>query len=458
MNRLILALIQAVEDAGVRFVSNYPGFHSEEFFTGIGGTTTSVNEKTAFAYAWGSSLAGKRSVVSFKNVGLNDAADAFLGAHFLGLRAGLVLLLFDDCDIQHSQGRIDIRPYFDIYGGIWFEPRSVSEAYMLTRDAFALSESFELPVVIRITNILYDMGDSEPVEAWQRTTSASGQIRPLDRGRDASRFVAHPSQAHDQERRLSEKNQRISVFVDGLYENWDKLEGPPSQIICGAKRGCTDEDALRIFTLPLPEKRLKALYRDFDPGDITVFEHGALPYMRDAVMEAVSAEIPKSRIMRPPEDNRFEYHNSNLMEKLFLPLSTDEDIIVVGDIGSYTMDPHQTVMACLCYGAAIATAIGMADALPDKRIIAVTGDAAYLHSGQNCLWEAAERGLDLSIIILENGGALTTGGQHIPGNLTLHPSQARLREHDFGKMSKEDCCDMIQDLKEPGINIVIIHV
>ena len=112
MNYLIKILAEAIQDADCQHYSNYPGFHSNELHSALGATVTSTDEKNAFAYAWGCSMMGKRAVVSFKNVGLNDAADAFLGAHFIGCRAGLVLVLFDDCDIQHSQNRIDVRHYF----------------------------------------------------------------------------------------------------------------------------------------------------------------------------------------------------------------------------------------------------------------------------------------------------------------------------------------------------------
>ena len=142
MNYLVKALSEGIADAGVRHFANYPGFHSNELHAALDATVTSTDEKNAFAFGWGCSMAGARAAVTFKNVGLNDAADAYLGAHFVGCRAGLVLFLFDDCDIQHSQNRIDVRPYSLVYGGLWLEPRSVPEAYRFARDAFGLSERF----------------------------------------------------------------------------------------------------------------------------------------------------------------------------------------------------------------------------------------------------------------------------------------------------------------------------
>ena len=75
-NRVIQALADGFKDGGCKLSANYPGFHSDELHDEMGGGVTSVNEKTAYAFAWGACLAGARSVVSMKNVGLSDAADA----------------------------------------------------------------------------------------------------------------------------------------------------------------------------------------------------------------------------------------------------------------------------------------------------------------------------------------------------------------------------------------------
>ena len=460
MNNAILALNQAVQDAGVEFFANYPGFHSNEMFDNQNGMVTSVDEKTAFAYAWGCSLAGKRSVVSFKNVGLNDAADAFLGAHFIGCRAGLVLVLFDDCDIQHSQNRIDVRPYFDIYGGLWFEPKNISDIYTMTLEAFGLSEKFELPVVIRITNILYDMGmDPLTQGSWKRAKCETVFFPPISRLPDSSPYVAHPSQAKQQEFSLVEKNRRIAEFIDIRYKAWKSITEPPPQLICGAKRNVMESNALHIDTLPGPWDEIRRIFSGEAPGDVTVYEHGASPFMKNKLSAVLSHSSLKSVNMAPMQGIKFKYHNYNTVENLFLPLCEIDNSIVIGDLGSYTMDPHRTIMAALCYGTCIATAMGFAHALTDRNIFAITGDAAYLHSGQSCLWELKERGVKLSIFVFNNGGARGTGGQRIPGDLRSHPDNIRLCEYDYHSMSSDDFRKVISDnLQQKGSTLNIIHI
>jgi indolepyruvate ferredoxin oxidoreductase alpha subunit len=457
MNQTILAMTQAIEDAGVQHFTNYPGFHSDELFAAVGGAITSVDEKTAFAYAWGCSLAGKRAVVMFKNVGLNDAADAFIGAHFIGCRAGLVLVLFDDCDIQQSQNRVDTRPYFDICGGLWLEPRNVSEIYRLTRDAFELSERFELPVVIRVTNILYGLGEITRLKpSWKRTTKSRLPLAPLERKADFSPYLAHPSSAWQQELRLQEKMRAIAAYIEGLYADLGDKIRVSQKIVCGARQNAALDDAASIYTLPVPKKQLESLATDIDVDRLVVYEHGATPYMRDKIALAIAKSILPSYLMSP-KDSHFQYHNNDEYNKLFSVLRNDKSTIVVGDIGSYSMDPERTIMASLCYGSAVAVGIGFAEALPDKRVFVVTGDAAYLHAGQTVLWEAEKRGTNLSIIILDNDGARATGGQHIFGNLWSHPEGALISEHEYAEMITKDFEHLLQDSKDNGMRIFILH-
>jgi indolepyruvate ferredoxin oxidoreductase alpha subunit len=100
-------------DGGVAFVTTYPGFYAHELAERLGVQAFSVNEKNALAIAWGASLAGIRSATLFKNVGLNDAADPYVNACMLGVRAGMVLVVLDDIDVEQSQIQQDSRPYAD---------------------------------------------------------------------------------------------------------------------------------------------------------------------------------------------------------------------------------------------------------------------------------------------------------------------------------------------------------
>ncbi|MCB1032431.1 MAG: indolepyruvate ferredoxin oxidoreductase, partial [Acidobacteria bacterium] len=104
--RLLLgdeAVALAALDAGISAAYAYPGTPSTEILeflkrAGDGGPKAAwcSNEKTAYETALGVSMAGRRSLVAMKHVGLNVAADPFVNSALVGIRGGLVLAVADD--------------------------------------------------------------------------------------------------------------------------------------------------------------------------------------------------------------------------------------------------------------------------------------------------------------------------------------------------------------------------
>ena len=451
-NYLVKALSEGIQDAGVRHFANYPGFHSNELHAALGARVTSTDEKNAFAFGWGCSMAGERAAVSFKNVGLNDAADAYLGAHFVGCRAGLVLFLFDDCDIQHSQNRIDVRPYSLIYGGLWLEPRSVPEAYRFARDAFGLSERFGLPVTIRVTNILWDQG-LVPSE-WDRAPLPTRRFDSVERETDVSRWVVHPSEARRMEAELARKNAEIAQWVESAHADQPR---ECDSVIAGARRGVSARSPFRTCTLPLPAEAIRRVFAGRSRPD--VYEHGPTPFVAERV-DAILDDSPRCprHCMAPVAALRPKYHCRDGMEKLFAAIRSVPDALVSGDLGGYTMDPARTLQFCLCYGVAPAVAMGLAEASPEgRRIFCIAGDGAYLHSGQACLHEMAARAVNVSVFVFENGGTLGTGGQWIPGDLGARPASVRFHELDLAAETPEGLRAFVDALPRDGVDLTIVH-
>jgi TPP-dependent indolepyruvate ferredoxin oxidoreductase alpha subunit len=120
-------------------------------------------------------------------------------------------------------------------------------------------------------------------------------------------------------------------------------------------------------------------------------------------------------------DHSARFVVSTAFDALYRALRSFPGRVVCGDLGSFTMDPGRTVDACLCYGAGVAVAIGCSLAGPPGPVFCVTGDAGFLHSGQVCLEEGLRRGARCVVVLLDNGGARSTGGQSIPGALRVPP-------------------------------------
>jgi len=159
------ALALGAMHAGLSAAYGYPGTPSTEIIEylqrqpGAGGEAGYVaswcaNEKTAYEAAVGTSLAGRRALVTMKHVGLNVAADPFINSALLDIHGGLVLAVADDPGMHSSQNEQDSRFFADYARVPCFEPRNQEEAYAMTLEAFEVSEAFHLPVMVRLTTRL----------------------------------------------------------------------------------------------------------------------------------------------------------------------------------------------------------------------------------------------------------------------------------------------------------------
>ena len=99
MKQLMLgneAVARGLYEAGVRFVSSYPGTPSTEITENAAkyqelSCEWAPNEKVAAEAAIGASFAGARSFCAMKHVGLNVAADPFYTMSYIGVNGGMVL-------------------------------------------------------------------------------------------------------------------------------------------------------------------------------------------------------------------------------------------------------------------------------------------------------------------------------------------------------------------------------
>ena len=144
--------------AGVGVVTGYPGTPSSEILPTVskrnpGGIHVewSVNEKVALEVAAGAAMAGARSMVTMKQVGLNVAADPLMSLAYLGVKGGMVVVVADDPGPISSQTEQDTRT-FSLFAKLpVFDPATPEEAYEMIIDAFALSERHGTPVLFRPT-------------------------------------------------------------------------------------------------------------------------------------------------------------------------------------------------------------------------------------------------------------------------------------------------------------------
>ncbi|MCL2762295.1 MAG: thiamine pyrophosphate-dependent enzyme [Treponema sp.] len=266
--------------AGISAGYGYPGTPSTEILQYLinefkkGGPVARwcANEKTALEAAIGVSFAGRRSIATTKHVGLNVAADPFMNAALLGIKGGLVLAVADDPSMHSSQGEQDSR-FYAAFGMVpCLEPRSQQEAYNMTREAFDVSERFQIPVIVRFsTRLAHSRAGVTPREGIAQN--------PVSKTTEKQRWILTPAFARKNYALLIEKQKDFLAWSTANPVN--KLELPAKDgakydlaiITAGlggnyyeenlddfiAMRGGKAPARLHIGAYPLPEESIRKL-------------------------------------------------------------------------------------------------------------------------------------------------------------------------------------------------------
>jgi len=204
------ALAHAALEGGVGFAAGYPGTPSSEVIDLLRAERPegvhvewSTNEKVAFENALAASWCGVRALFTTKHVGLNVAADPLMTSAYTGVTGGFVVFSADDPFAHSSQNEQDSRLYAAMAGLPCLDPTTIEEAHAMLRDAFALSEEVQLPVIVRpTTRICHSKADVElgPVPAPH--TEAVFH-------RDPRQYVVIPAHTRVLHHRLNEKQPRL---------------------------------------------------------------------------------------------------------------------------------------------------------------------------------------------------------------------------------------------------------
>ena len=176
------AIARGAYEAGVKVCSAYPGTPSTEIFETLPQYKDDLycewapNEKVAAEVAYGAAIAGVRSLCAMKHVGVNVAADPIFTAAYNGVLGGFVIVSADDPSMHSSQNEQDNRYYAKAAKLAMIEPSDSQECLDFLKEAYHISEQFDIPVLFRTTTrvshskSLVVLGEREevPVRAYQR--------------------------------------------------------------------------------------------------------------------------------------------------------------------------------------------------------------------------------------------------------------------------------------------------
>ncbi len=456
------AVARGAFEVGVRLAVAYPGTPSTEILETLADKFPSIysqwspNEKVAYEVGIGASIGGARTLVAMKHVGLNVAADPYMTHAYTGVNGGFVIISCDDPEMHSSQNEQDNR-YFARFGQIpMLEPSDSQEAKDMLVNAYELSETFDTPVMLRLTTrISHSKGI---VDLGQVVEGPDKKFV-----KDPSKYVMVPSHARKRHVIVEERIKKTAEFSESSPLNYVEDNGSDFGIITSgiayqyAKEVAPDLDYFKIgMSYPLPMRKLAEFVKahkqvlvveELEPffedqlkayglkvegkkyfglqGELS--PHRVAKGLKEAgfIDETIEASIAQEQGMfpRPPVLCPGCPHRGAFMALKKLKVT------VTGDIGCYTlgvMEPLNALDTCICMGASIGNAIGMEKVGgSDKGTVAVIGDSTFLHSGITGILDAVYNNSNVTIIILDNRTTAMTGGQQHPATgLTLMGEQA----------------------------------
>lgn len=440
------AIARGLYEAGVCFVSSYPGTPSTEIteeatkFDEIY-CEWAPNEKVAMESAFGASLAGRRSFCGQKHVGLNVAADPLFTMSYTGVNAGLVIVVADDAGMHSSQNEQDSRHYAIAAKVPMLEPSDSAEALEFTKLAYEISEQFDTPVIVKMcTRIAHSQS---LVETHERVEPKKVYEKNIPK------YVMMPGNAKKRHPIVEERTKNLIAYAETTHLNREEIFSNEIGVITSSTcyqyvKEVFGENAsvLKLGMVnPLPPELIK----NFAAKVKKLFVVEELDDVIESFVKSLGLQVEGKNIL--PNIDEF---SQNLIAKSFGKkvsegIKLDDEIpprppvmcagcphrglfytlkknkcTVLGDIGCYTLGavpPLGAIEMTLCMGASIGATHGFNKMLgkdSENKTVAVIGDSTFMHSGMTGLANVAYNQSNSTVIILDNSITGMTGHQQNP--------------------------------------------
>ncbi|MCU6765093.1 indolepyruvate ferredoxin oxidoreductase subunit alpha [Blautia ammoniilytica] len=445
------AIARGAYEAGVSYASAYPGTPSTEILENLSTykeiyAEWAPNEKVAMESAIGASVAGLRSIVSMKHVGMNVAADPMFTWAYMGVNGGNVIVTADEPGMFSSQNEQDNRNYAKAAKIAMMEPSDSQECIDMVKAAYDLGEEFDTPFIIRMTTRVCH--SKSIVELTDRA-----EQQPKTWEKNPAKYVCLPAIARKLRVNLEKRMEKLAAYSEttpfNRMEMGDTRVGVIASGICYyyAKEVFGEEASyLKLgFTNPLPAGLIKDFCSKVDK--VYILEEND-PYIEEFVKQQGCACIGKELFpsygeltpdviracITGKENQVMDFDHSKLIGRapsfcagcphrgLFYRLGKHKDIMISGDIGCYTLaaaKPYSAMDSTVCMGASISLGHGAQRAFNmegvNRRVVTVLGDSTFFHTGINSLINTVYNKSNTVNIILDNRITGMTGHQNNPG-------------------------------------------
>jgi indolepyruvate ferredoxin oxidoreductase alpha subunit len=450
------AVARGAWEAGVQVAAAYPGTPSTEIVTNLARydgvyAEWSTNEKVAYEVAFGAAMGGVRALTAMKSAGASVAADPLISSVYTGICGGLVVIVAGDPGMSSGMTEQDDRYFGRISSMPMLEPADSQECHDFTRLALELSETYDVPVMVRLSI----------QTAHQKSIVRVGEqvaVARKDPGRHTDKYCLLPRFSRPLHASLLERVARLREYAEaspltrvepgtGAFARIGVITSGAAYI--SAREALPGATYLKLGIVhPLP---LEAIRRFAATVERLFVVEELEPYLEEQILAAGVAvegkqwfsqlgeltpvrvgrgffaaglDLPRwaeaksaeddSVIPRPPVLCTGCPHRgmATAMKKL--------DLDVHGDIGCYdltSLPPVSHMHSAVEMGASIPMEQGFTRAGGSKKgSLAVIGDSTFLHSGLTGLLNAVHQRTNVTVLIQDNSITAMTGGQTNPGN------------------------------------------
>ena len=367
-------------------------------------------------------------------------------AAYNGINRGFVIVTADDPSMHSSQNEQDNRYYAKFAKIALIEPSDSQECKDFLKEAYYISEHFDMPVLYRTTTrvshskSLVTFGEREEAEPFTYT-------------RNNPKFNCSPANAYRNHAKVEKNLAALREYSNRCPLNRVEMKGSKVGVISASiaylyAKDVFPEDTsfLKLgLTNPLPMD----LIRDFASKVEKLYVIEELePFMEEQIKAAGIACTGKELV-----SNMYELNPQRLKEMLFgekpetkdLPvkagsrpptlcpgcphrgffytLGKQKNTVIAGDIGCYTLGANAPLNAtdtCVCMGGGFTIAHGMSKAFAmtgqEKKIFGVVGDSTFFHSGMTGAAEIIYNKGRVIPCVLDNHITGMTGHQDNPGS------------------------------------------
>ncbi len=467
------AIAWAAQDAGVNYVSHYPGSPVNRVVDVLNVDKNhhdylinhALNEHIAALSVMGSSLCGARSLLVMKHVGLNIAADPLNYSAVCKIKGGMVIVVGTDPGARSSTGEEDVHWYAPQFNIPLLEPATVQGVYDCVKQAYEFSEQAQLPVLVFVpgriayqSSLIKRHAENRPKKDFVFQKDPHNLINV---GKQA---VKNHRQHIQRLQKFQQDNHGLSDIHFNPQADFGMVTRGASFSICHeviVSLGLTEQIQLLNIELTYPlniqpfinfaKGKHKIIITEDQDGfletmikreafgklDCAVHGKDIFPIwgelsdqqIRDFLIhefKLTAAHTPFSIHLDCPErpgsfcegcPHRSSFYGIDRALEQSQVSKKKEGIlfkgIIGGDIGCSSLPPHRTDWL-LCMNAGIGISQGIAHLLPGQSLVSTGGEGSFFHGGIISLQSAIENTINLTHIIFDNRSIAMTGHQDSP--------------------------------------------